>query len=299
MSVISVDAGAKDRGWIWAAGFFVALPVLISLPLGWYQAGAAALLPSKVGAIVLWSCQWLLSWWIAEILFQAARFGLRGVTLRLWPALVLAAVGNALLASFYAAPYFGLVAEWSGSDARLPTGPGGRNLLDPAYLWMLTQATAPGAILWIGLRATFEHLRPTAPRPGPQDPARASSASIAPPLRATPLLNAASAQGIAPADILAVTAEDHYVRIHAVDRSLLLTWRFADALRDLSALDGVQTHRSAWVRLSAVRALERTGSKRAVRVASGELFPLSERHLALVAAAIDQRALRSEREGVV
>jgi hypothetical protein len=131
-------------GWVWALGFFVACPVLLGLPLGWYKAGAAALLPEPAG-LLLWPLQWLLSWWIAEALFRLFRAGLAPVTQRMWPALTLAAVGNALIASFYAVPYFNLFADLFGADTRLPGPPEGRNILDPAYLWVLAQATAPGA----------------------------------------------------------------------------------------------------------------------------------------------------------
>lgn len=277
-------ATASQTRWLWSLGFFIACPMLLGLPLGWYQAGAAALLPTRGSALALWTIQWLISWWIAEVLFQVARAGLRPVTRAMAPALALAAIGNALLASVYAAPYFDLIAMVSGSPARLPTDETGRNLLDPAYLWVLLQATAPSALLWMALRALFEQVRPTEPSP-------VTARRLASPRHASALMTAAAAQGLQPHDILAATAEDHYVRLHAATRSVLLSWRFADALIDLDALDGVRTHRSAWVRLDAVQGVERNGTRRRVLLANGARLPLSERHAALLEVSLARRAM--------
>ena len=276
-------------GWVWALGFFVACPVLLGLPLGWYKAGAAALLPEPAG-LVLWPLQWLLSWWIAEALFRLFRTALAPLTRRMWPSLTLAAVGNALIASFYAVPYFNLFAMLFGADTRLPGPPEGRNILDPAYLWVLAQATAPGALVWMGLRALYERLRPppAAGRPvaAATPPSVSASVAVEPPVGAR-----SRAQGLDPDDpVIAVTAEDHYVRVHGRRRSVLIGYRFCDAIAELEPLGGVQTHRSAWVRVQEITGIERAGSRRLVRMANGQTLPLSEGRHALVLMALDQAA---------
>jgi hypothetical protein len=292
MRAIAGGQSQTEPRWPWIIGFFVVCPVVLSFPLGWYEAGAAALLPSKSSAMALWACQWLMSWWIAEALFQGARAAMRPLTDRLLAPLLAAAIGNALLASLYAAPYFDLVAALSGSTARLPTSPAGRNLFDPAYLWVLAQATAPGALVWMALRALFERLAPTAP------PRTAGAPPASGAAHRNRLLAAAAAQNLAPNEIIAATAEDHYVRLHAARRTILLSWRFADAMDDLGVLEGVRTHRSAWVRLSAVAGVERAGGRRQVVLSSGQRFPLSERHAGLLEFALSQGgAGRADRTG--
>ena len=55
------------------------------------------------------------------------------------------------------------------------------------------------------------------------------------------------------ARLVAVEAEDHYVRVHTDAGSELVALRFADALQELARAHGHQTHRSWWVAADAIR----------------------------------------------
>jgi DNA-binding LytR/AlgR family response regulator len=80
-----------------------------------------------------------------------------------------------------------------------------------------------------------------------------------------------------PAQVMAVEAEDHYLRLHLADgRKPLVLYRLRDALAELSPLDGEQVHRGYWVAGRAVRGLERRdGRKWALRLEGGLLVPVS------------------------
>ena len=52
--------------------------------------------------------------------------------------------------------------------------------------------------------------------------------------------------------LIAVEAEDHYLRVHTEAGETLLYLRFADALTELAAADGLRVHRSWWVARGAV-----------------------------------------------
>lgn len=54
------------------------------------------------------------------------------------------------------------------------------------------------------------------------------------------------------AAIHAVEAEDHYLRVHTDAGDELITARFGDALAELAAAPGFQTHRSWWVAAEAI-----------------------------------------------
>lgn len=54
------------------------------------------------------------------------------------------------------------------------------------------------------------------------------------------------------AELYAISSEDHYVRVHTNCGEELILMRFADALRELSVVDGLQIHRSWWVARSGV-----------------------------------------------
>lgn len=70
------------------------------------------------------------------------------------------------------------------------------------------------------------------------------------------------------ADLHAVQAEDHYLRLHTSRGSDLILFRLADAVAELDGLEGAQTHRSWWVAREAVTGARR-GDGRAVLLLSG------------------------------
>ena len=87
------------------------------------------------------------------------------------------------------------------------------------------------------------------------------------------------------ADLQAVTAEDHYLRLHLRDgRRLLVLFRFGDALAELAQHDGCQVHRSAWIAADAVIGARREGRRWLLCLADGTTLPVSESHLASVKA---------------
>ena len=58
------------------------------------------------------------------------------------------------------------------------------------------------------------------------------------------------------ANIIALEAEDHYLRVHLEEgRSTLILMRLSDAIAELPADAGAQTHRSWWVAKDAVRSV--------------------------------------------
>ncbi len=85
--------------------------------------------------------------------------------------------------------------------------------------------------------------------------------------------------------LLAVTSEDHYLRLHMEggDKPLLL-YRFGDAVADLDGLDGLQVHRGAWIAARAVASAEREGRRWWLRLPDGTRLPVSDRHLPAVRA---------------
>ncbi|MDO1557924.1 LytTR family DNA-binding domain-containing protein [Brevundimonas sp. 2R-24] len=87
------------------------------------------------------------------------------------------------------------------------------------------------------------------------------------------------------AQVIAVQAEDHYLRIHTDRGSDLILMRLADAVRELEGIEGAQVHRSWWAARSAVRDVRR-GDGRATLILDGGLeAPVSRTYA---------RALRAE-----
>ena len=80
-------------------------------------------------------------------------------------------------------------------------------------------------------------------------------------------------------DVLALKAEDHYVRVFTDKGNSLIHYRFKDALADISSLNGVQTHRSYWVEQSAITDLESDGQSLYLALTTGLKVPVSRTYV--------------------
>lgn len=78
-----------------------------------------------------------------------------------------------------------------------------------------------------------------------------------------------------PNQILALGVEDHYVRVHAHDRSEMLLMRLADAIDEMSGLEGMRVHRSWWVTKEAIEKPKRDGRNLRLVLINGLEIPVS------------------------
>lgn len=77
------------------------------------------------------------------------------------------------------------------------------------------------------------------------------------------------------AALYAVSAEDHYLRLHTSKGSDLILMRLADAIAELEGLEGAQTHRSWWVAKDAVESVRREGDRVVLVLKGGAEAPVS------------------------
>ena len=77
------------------------------------------------------------------------------------------------------------------------------------------------------------------------------------------------------ATILALEAEDHYLRVHTDRGDALIHRRFSDALAEVASLDGLRVHRSWWVAKAAIEGSERDGDRLSLRLRNGLSVPVS------------------------
>lgn len=80
-------------------------------------------------------------------------------------------------------------------------------------------------------------------------------------------------------DILALEAEDHYVRVHTRHGSALVLMRLADAAAIIDPRLGLRVHRSWWVAKDGVRQLERTPGRAIARLLDDTAVPVSRTYL--------------------
>jgi hypothetical protein len=82
--------------------------------------------------------------------------------------------------------------------------------------------------------------------------------------------------------IYAVSAEDHYLRVHTSAGETMILMRLADAIRELAALEGLQTHRSWWVARQGLADVSRGDGKVTLKLKSGVEAPVSRANLKVV-----------------
>jgi hypothetical protein len=82
------------------------------------------------------------------------------------------------------------------------------------------------------------------------------------------------------ARLIAVEAEDHYLRIHTDAGDELITLRFADALDELAGVAGFQTHRSWWAAAGAIEGVRWRRGRGELRLAGGLIAPVSRTYAA-------------------
>jgi hypothetical protein len=83
-------------------------------------------------------------------------------------------------------------------------------------------------------------------------------------------------------EILALEAEDHYVRVHTVRGSALILMRFADAMDELDGVEGLRVHRSWWVAKAAISAAQSRGRRMSLTLSNGVVAPVTRQAAPLI-----------------
>lgn len=305
---------ARRRPHVRELAFLYLLPpLLMALPLGMYRAGIG--LPAPL-SLVLWTSVCLISWWLSEAFSHLASRVLRPWAPPAWLVLTIGYLLNLWISSLYNVPIVAALVDWG----RVPLTPDlvayfalERSLVDPHYLLMLLRAGIAGLVIWLTVNLLFERLTGTQ-RFGAESASRHAPATAAP-IVATQVAAAAAApaaapaaetaprepsrprfferleklRGLAPSDLLAVEAEDHYLCIHSRRGRELIYYRFRDALDELRDWDGLQLHRSVWVRRASIMRVEESGRSTWVLLEGGERLPVSFANRALARAAAAAR----------
>lgn len=77
------------------------------------------------------------------------------------------------------------------------------------------------------------------------------------------------------AEVWAVEAEDHYLRLHTSKGQDLILMRLADAIAELDGIEGLQVHRSWWVARDAIVDARRGDGRATLTLKDGAQVPVS------------------------
>ncbi len=138
----------------------------------------------------------------------------------------------------------------------------------------------PGVIIWVSLNWLFMarlnfpvYGKPRVERDAEHDAEPMVEVSTAP---AVPAFCQAAGIG-ALSDLWAISAEEHYLRLHGAFGTRMIRHSFSAALEQLPKDSGIQVHRSHWVAFGRVTRIE-TGKAPQLRLADGTLVPISSRY---------------------
>ena len=79
--------------------------------------------------------------------------------------------------------------------------------------------------------------------------------------------------------VVALSVEDHYVRVITRKGETLVLLRLADAMREVTGLNGAQVHRSHWVCFDEVRAARRNNAGAILTLSTGQDIPVSRSNM--------------------
>lgn len=80
---------------------------------------------------------------------------------------------------------------------------------------------------------------------------------------------------LGPAEVLAIKAEQHYIRVYSPKKEYMVLYRFSDAIRELDESLGHQVHRSYWVNTGAIELVNAKAKDFHVRISTGAKIPVS------------------------
>jgi len=223
-----------------------------------------------VGTSLLTAFEWILAIWLMRPLFNAFRLPAVVMQLAVPPALVpLCAAEYA-----FAAKAFGLLRDMPFDRATFLFG-----------LIFLRNAYLVGFPILLVVLWCTKHpaARPSVIAPSPT-PATTEAATPGEACADRKLLSLLPAAVRAP--IIALKAEDHYVRIYTERGNALVLMRFADALAHVEQMRGLRIHRSYWASEASITKLVRNGRRSELHLAGGLVLPISRAHEHEVAARI-------------
>lgn len=84
------------------------------------------------------------------------------------------------------------------------------------------------------------------------------------------------------AEVWAVEAEDHYLRLHTSKGQDLILMRLADAVSELEGIEGAQVHRSWWVARDAIAGARRGDGRATLTLKDGSEAPVSRTYAGLL-----------------
>jgi hypothetical protein len=280
----------RTRDWRWLL-LYLGVPSLIGLMSGMNN-WAILEIAGYEQTLVFYAGHSFLPWWVSGI----ATYALYRL-LAFWelPPVVLLVLGGTV-ACFVILPYVNWVTTvlsvgWLPGD--VDGSRSASHIMRHVGFWpLVARAVVSWTLInlafdrWLGL-PRFRYTTPvSAPDSGEPDDTTAvapadegadsngAAVAVVAPIAGQRLLQRLPAE-VPLSAVIAIKAEQHYVKVYTAERSFMTLYRFSDAIAEMDPVAGAQLHRSWWVRLDAIQRLRRDGRRYAAILANGLEVPIS------------------------
>jgi LytTr DNA-binding domain len=269
------------------AGFYLGVPIFIAFAFTWISAGQMAQhLPRDI-ALLYWLGLFMPKWLAMDLATRlVSRAGRRWSPAPWLCALTGAVIGCIAykpLAVAYLDMFLGAFGSYMPAEFAFvgvePIWPGS---LDAVGTMIIQNGVSIG--LWTFAVVAYVRVWGV---PAYLRPAPAAVAGVHPWIQpAQPRLPVfmQRTRGLAEARLLAIQAEDHYIRVITDSGDDLVLYRFSDALEELAQRLGYRVHRSYWIAKDAVSAVECENKNYIAILANGLRVPISRSNIGLLRA---------------
>lgn len=176
--------------------------------------------------------------------------------------------------------------------------PGTYSMASPISDYLFGRSAAYFLALWLIANLVYRWISPGArflgsvPQPATRIASEGAAAPAAHPVEPPPLEAMEGAQRPPflrklkqefAGEVIAIVAEEHYIRVYTETGSDLILYRFSDALHEIQRWqDGLQVHRSYWVALRAIVTVEVLPRSLRLTLSNGLQVPVSQANRGLV-----------------
>jgi hypothetical protein len=270
-------------------GFYIGAPLFIAFCFTWISAGQVAQHLPRDLAFVYWAGLFVPKWFALDLATRIVHQLTRRWTPPVW---LCALCGGALgsiaykpIAVFYMeqftaafGPYLPEGFAFIGIEPVYPT-----SMTDVGTLLAQNGVSISfwifGVVAFVRLWQTPRYLVVATPTPAAPTLAEAEVSQST----RIPIFMQRT-RGLAQAKLLALQAEDHYVRVITDRGDDLVLYRFSDALEELRAHPGFRVHRSYWVAREAVQAVQTENKNHVAILSNGLRVPISRANIGLLRA---------------
>jgi hypothetical protein len=255
--------------------FYVGVPLFVAIYGGlnnWEIQQAAG----YAVAIGFYLSHSFIPWWITGL----CNSGLMRILARWKPPPIFIMIPGSIMGCFLVLPYTHWITGifervWPTTTASLSGIPG--HTWSGDFVEYLIRAT----VIWVAVNFIFDRFiglpryRYSIPRGYENIGAGSKSTPSAGPDDKQPAFITRLPVHISVSEILAIKAEQHYIRVFTSEREYMVLYRFSDAVSQLDIDLGLQVHRSWWIARSAIQSMRQSAKKFFVVLNNGEEVPVS------------------------